>query len=449
LFLTDESDKPARIGFRVTAGGVPFYLINLKLDPHETRAIDLRKLRDAEIADFKGHKIPAGATDGSVNWIRLDNVPVSGRLVVINRTRGLASSYHCSDCPCPANMSLSGLSVDPTNFTVLAGGSEQVSATAIYVDCNTTYYYEDETYEAAWSSSNPSVAGVSGGLVTGISGGSAGIQASYSDCVYVYECQCNPINTFASSEASVQPKVTGISPSRGLIGAATSVTISGNGFGSGPSVNAGTGISAAVNSATNTSISVTLHVDSNAPSGNHSVTVTAGGQRSGSVNFYVQVPGEVKVISNTTTTVDCTLGGNTTHACLRLLRYQVLDQEHPPQSIPVVAMIINEYIHLQNNGCQTGGPTAGSWETDSSGSMPADNPDGVGTCSGLCNGGTGCTESWYQKFTVAQASTDYPVAIVSQDGLTSGACNLATTPMNPAACSDCASVTIGTCPSPF
>src|SRR2546425_748295 len=57
LFLTNESDKPARIGFQVTVGDVHYYLSNLKLDPHETRAIDIRKLRDAQQTDLKGNKI--------------------------------------------------------------------------------------------------------------------------------------------------------------------------------------------------------------------------------------------------------------------------------------------------------------------------------------------------------------------------------------------------------
>jgi hypothetical protein len=47
LFLTDESDKPARTGFSVTANSVHYYLTKLRLNPHETRVIDLRKLRDA------------------------------------------------------------------------------------------------------------------------------------------------------------------------------------------------------------------------------------------------------------------------------------------------------------------------------------------------------------------------------------------------------------------
>jgi hypothetical protein len=78
LFLTNESDQPAHIGFKVTANGNPScFLTSLLLNPHETRAIDLRKLRDAQKPDFKKNKIPAAAADGSVIWVRAANLPVS------------------------------------------------------------------------------------------------------------------------------------------------------------------------------------------------------------------------------------------------------------------------------------------------------------------------------------------------------------------------------------
>jgi hypothetical protein len=94
-------DKPARIGYRVWADGQNYFLDSLELLPHETRMIDLRKLRDAQEADFLKHTIHAGATDGSVLWIRLDNVPVMGRVAEITRHGGVASSYDCCMCACP------------------------------------------------------------------------------------------------------------------------------------------------------------------------------------------------------------------------------------------------------------------------------------------------------------------------------------------------------------
>ena len=48
LFLTNLSDQTARIGFRVTAGGTNYYLTKLRLAAHETRVINLRRLRDAD-----------------------------------------------------------------------------------------------------------------------------------------------------------------------------------------------------------------------------------------------------------------------------------------------------------------------------------------------------------------------------------------------------------------
>ncbi len=98
LFLTNESTQPARMGFSVTANNTHYCLTDLQLGPHETRAIDLRKLRDAQLPDLKGNKIPAAATDGSVIWQRLDKLPVMGRLMVISRRQGMASNYDCCIC---------------------------------------------------------------------------------------------------------------------------------------------------------------------------------------------------------------------------------------------------------------------------------------------------------------------------------------------------------------
>ena len=184
LFLTDESDKPARIGFRVTAGGVTYWLTHLKLNPHETRAIDLRQLRDDQAPDFKGNKIPAGATDGSVAWIRLDSVAVEGRLVVIKQQQGMASSYDCSSCSCPAHYS--ALSVAPATFGLVPAVYEDMSSTGTYYSCNggSTYYY-DLTNASSWTSNNTPVIAMDSSVhyrADGIAGGTANVTGSYTAC---------------------------------------------------------------------------------------------------------------------------------------------------------------------------------------------------------------------------------------------------------------------------
>ncbi len=213
VFLTDMGDRPARIGFKVSAGGVVHYLTDLTLNPHETRAIDLRKLRDAQQADFKGNKVPADARDGSVLWIRLDNVPVMGRVAVIKRQGGVASNYDCCICQCPAAYN----STDVTAATpyIIVGGTDQMAAWEWFTDCNWSTYSYNGVNNLYWASNAQYVATVSNspvrGKATGVGGGSAlisGANPSYIEC-YAYipyaACYCaEPVSPEGSGPVNVQ-----------------------------------------------------------------------------------------------------------------------------------------------------------------------------------------------------------------------------------------------------
>jgi hypothetical protein len=186
LFLTNMSDKEARIGFRIKATSVDYYLTKLKLNPHETRGIDMRQLRDAQQPDFKKNKIPVGATDGSVNWIRLDDVPVMGRLVVIQRHKGMASNYDCDTCPCPANFNSISNTPDPINLTT-PGTTMDCTCTAMYQSCNGIQTYFNETSNSTWSSDDTAVAYMDSsvkGRVHGLTAGTANITASFTGIIY-------------------------------------------------------------------------------------------------------------------------------------------------------------------------------------------------------------------------------------------------------------------------
>jgi len=91
LFLTNESEKQCPIAARMYANGVAYQVPDLSLKPHETRAIDLAKLRDAQQADWQGHRIPATATDGIVLWTRLAKLPVMGQMEVVQPAAATAS----------------------------------------------------------------------------------------------------------------------------------------------------------------------------------------------------------------------------------------------------------------------------------------------------------------------------------------------------------------------
>ncbi len=186
LFLTNMGDQSARIGFHAQANGVHYFLTNLKLNPHETRAIDFRELRDAQVPDFRKNTIPTEATDGSVSWIRIDNVPVMGRLVVIERHKGMASNYDCgTGCVCPA--SFVAVPVTPASFDVLPGQTMDCTCKMEFRDCNGAQTFITPS-SATWSSTNTAVATVSGstasGTVHAIAAGTATIDASLTGTTY-------------------------------------------------------------------------------------------------------------------------------------------------------------------------------------------------------------------------------------------------------------------------
>jgi hypothetical protein len=364
LFLTNESDKRARIGFSVTANGVHYSLTELRLSPHETRVIDLRKLRDAQLPDFKKHLIPASATDGSVCWNRIDNVAVMGRLMVISRQQGMASSYDCCICPCPASYEPGLDYLSPESFDLLVGSSAGLILYGGFLGCGSIVYYADvNTDDPTWNSASASIATVnSSGVVTGQSGGTTSITGAYAgdswgyslvSPPYGYECLGFPLQGGASGTPNVTPHITSISPALGLIGANTTVTISGSGFGSSQgtsTVSAGSNITFSLSGSGNfwsdTLIYGTFQVASNAPSGNQSVTVTTAVGASNSVNFYVQIPTSLSIVtgsSSTTSEASCTTsGGLAGCGVTRTLSYQVNDQAGNP--IQVVNMPVGDVI---------------------------------------------------------------------------------------------------------
>lgn len=71
LFLTNQGAKECPIAMQVHADGVAYYVANLSLKPRETRAVDLRKLRDAQQADLqaiKSRREPRTASLYGVGW---------------------------------------------------------------------------------------------------------------------------------------------------------------------------------------------------------------------------------------------------------------------------------------------------------------------------------------------------------------------------------------------
>jgi hypothetical protein len=415
MFLTNMGERPARIGFDVVAGGTHYYLTRLKLQPRETRAIDLRKLRDEQKPDFRKNRIPINATDGSVLWSRLDNVPIMGRLVVLQRHKGIASNYDCETCPC-ADSFTGWLDVIPNTYTMTVGETEGYNAIAQYRKCNGTFVYYDRTQGSGWMTSNSSIAklnGISGGqmIVQGMSGGTAYIRATHTGPNWIWcppKCQVGnpPANTGTDEgQCKVKPSITGISPTQDPRGDTYTVTITGKGFTANPSadasVNAGSGIIATIDpTSTDTSIKSYFLIQASAPGGNHNVTVTTSAGASNSVSFYVQIPTTVEIAySSQPNEAPCTLGGGGTGCgTFRTVNWRVLDQHAPAQPITAVMSVYdtiafgspNDFNANSSNVQTTCSPfnsgPCGVY-TDSNGVTPG---DVNGVCSSLCYSGGAC-----------------------------------------------------------
>ncbi|MGH9906958.1 MAG: IPT/TIG domain-containing protein, partial [Pyrinomonadaceae bacterium] len=187
------------------------------------------------------------------------------------------------------------------------------------------------------------------GTATALNGGEADISASFSGrYYYIQECypQYGPETGYANDEIRpnlpgcgdcdwdlalqqpqrrlrVKPRITSITPGRGLINSTISVSIDGSGFAGGSTVSvAGTGVTASVQSSSATSLSVNLNISANATPGNHGVTVTTSGKTSNSVNFFVQVPTSLR--RDSISGVNDQQGGC---GATRTLLYRLLDQE--------------------------------------------------------------------------------------------------------------------------
>jgi hypothetical protein len=169
------------------------------------------------------------------------------------------------------------------------------------------------------------------------------------------------------------------------------VTISGKGFGTSPSVNAGASITATVNSASDTQIQASFTILASAPAGNQSVTVTASGQTSAPVSFFVQVPTSLSLIATISQgPASCSQG---TAGWDRWVTWQVLDQTGQP--IQQVLTVSDTLTIGSPNSCGTSGRT-GSANTYNTGQFP----DHYFLCTTGCAGGNSCQSNGTQTWTV-------------------------------------------------
>ena len=253
--------------------------------------IDLGKLIRENLPDKNGKTLPAGLTSGSYEIRDLTNTGVGTLFegkIVYDKTYGHVT-YGCGSC-CGFKGGLH-LWYDPLGIPLL--GTSDNGATCLDT-CSGQYEDVSDNLFGNWDTANHAIAtvdtygthtGQSIGSTTSSTGGILQAASLHTVC---------PNNHFGGSGGdNTTPAITSISPAQGLVGTAESVTITGAGFASGATVNAGTNISVSNTTVvSSTQITATFTpTNSVAAGGNQAFTVSVNsGPPSNSKNFYVQIP---------------------------------------------------------------------------------------------------------------------------------------------------------------
>lgn len=438
VYLKNTTDLPQRyVAHLKSAGGT--YMIGQKiLEPGRTVDYDIRALRYLQIPDENGNVIPLDATHGHFKWSVIleeddaDQLVMIGRAEHFNLAQAMSSTYACASC-CPDG------TVDSyvlPFFTVEVFADEMVDFDAVEVkaDCYGDEYHSIRTLGVSWNSGDSEVSSVnSSGIATALNGGESDIEAVFMGRYY-YNQECYPgygaETDNAASEIQpnlpgcggcrsnlaqqrprgrlrVKPRITSITPARGVAGAQTGVTIAGRGFGSNPSVLVGgTGVSYSGSGSSASQLTGNLTVAGNATGGNHTVEVSNKGQKSNSVNFFVQVPSEFIPLSLNTANLGCPAGAAGFGA---EVNYQVADQSG--QVISVAGMTPQEHFTVNGTPAFPGFRAFATPPTTSATGTFLDTP--IGTCAGPPAPPFNFCVDVIQTFNIVVGSTTFNIPTVT------------------------------------
>lgn len=206
-----------------------FYVQGVKkVEAGRVLVYDLRKLRNERVPDQDGNTIPAGVTEGYLNWSAQsvknllpgqmegpEHHVMMGRAEQIDTTSGMSSTSTygcmCSDSYAESWQERqepggSWTSLSPGGFTELyVGDTVQLRARQRNTDCYSGYG-PAFTVPATWGSQNDPVAGINvdSGVATGVSPGSAQILGWWTAVMWlpIYEC-CEYYPEFAGPTSDI------------------------------------------------------------------------------------------------------------------------------------------------------------------------------------------------------------------------------------------------------
>ena len=110
-YIKNATDREQDYVAFVLYENVGRYMMGIKpLAPHQTIEIDVKALRDNQVADEAGATIPLYVSSGQLQWTlrrrdeparnddQLDRLALIGRSEQIDETNGISSNYACQNC---------------------------------------------------------------------------------------------------------------------------------------------------------------------------------------------------------------------------------------------------------------------------------------------------------------------------------------------------------------
>lgn len=351
VYITNISDREAEFVAQINHGTERFVIDPRKLKPGETAVFDLARIRDEQMPDNLGRRLPKQASLGQFKWavrgLTDGKLLLIGRAEMVSLSDHITTSYSCND-PCPPvyvmtidgfpNLANINQTTDPFVAweTAQTGTGYNMGPYTGYVSCSVDSPIA--TFDTANGHST---------TMTGTDAGEANMLAfSRMEESYGWDgrdCYDNN-NQYLVGEGGVvevRPFISSIAPNRGPVGGTVSVFIFGNGFKSSSTVAiSGSGVTASsVSFGSSTQLSAIFQIATDAIEGNHGVTVTTNNVTTNSVNFFVAIPTKLRrdSISNL---IDQPGGCGV----VRNLSYTVLDQAG--QSMDIEATLTETFSNF-------------------------------------------------------------------------------------------------------
>lgn len=215
LSITNVGNKAGKFTMQINFESGLYALYPQELAPGATAVFDIRSIRDQQIPDSEGRRLPANLAVGQIRWsiVGAPQTRLIGRSEVISKTGKVSSSYSCGVC-CP-NSYYNG-SVMPVVAEVDAGDTYKFTSQQQDRDCYHNLY-SPYPVSANWTTDNGDVASVtSEGLATAISGGDAYLTASWTGQLWLSDptdaCILDEIPAAPTAEIIVRPRVLDVSP---------------------------------------------------------------------------------------------------------------------------------------------------------------------------------------------------------------------------------------------